>query len=96
MSLTQSKPNTNANDLQARLELTKSGFKSFVSKIRLPMNNDTKWTLEIVCLSDQITPINENSPVTDQAKNYLQNQLLNMQNEINTKKQEWLRLMKDK
>ena len=88
------KNNSTAN-IQDRLNLIKNGFKNFVSKIRLPMNNETKWTLEIVCLTPNIIPANSQSNITLQAKNYLQNYLLNMENQINTKKQEWLKVMKD-
>jgi hypothetical protein len=78
-----------------RLDLIKNGFKNFISKIRLPMNNDSKWTLEIVCLTSQISPVNQSSSFTMQAQNYLQNHLLKMEENINTKKQEWLKVMKE-
>ena len=89
-------PNNNSTaNINDRLDLIKNGFKNFVSKIRLPMNNETKWTLEIVCLNENLTPVTNQSSLTAQAKNYLQSYLLNMENEVNTKKQEWLKVMKD-
>jgi hypothetical protein len=85
--------------IQTRLQLMKSGFKTFVSSIKIPMSAETKWTLEIVCLNNKVTDLdaqqNPNPPITLQAKNYLQNHLWNIQTNINQNKQTWLSAMKN-
>ena len=89
----------NQQQIQTRLQLMKSGFKTFVSSIKVPMSAETKWTLEVVCLNNQplVLDIQQepNLPITAQAKNYLQNHLWDIQVNINQNKQVWLSAMKN-
>jgi hypothetical protein len=90
--------NNRQKQIQTRLQLMKSGFKTFVSSIKIPMSAETKWTLEIVCLNNKpLNPedSNDSLPITYQAKNYLQNHLWSIQSNINQNKQIWLNAMKN-
>lgn len=92
-------PKKSQQQIKTRLQLMKSGFKTFVSSIKIPMSAETKWTLEVVCLNNQPPVLNveqnSNLPITSQAKNYLQNYLWDMQNNINQNKQVWISAMKN-
>jgi hypothetical protein len=87
----------NSVKAQTRLELIKSGFGAFVTGIRLSLSNDTKWTLEVVCLNNKPpeTAVFKDAEISKQAVNYLQNYLWDMQEKININKQKWLASMKN-
>lgn len=80
-----------------RLQILKNGFKTYISSFKLPMSAETKWMLEIVCLNEnpESTLESADTPVTQQAKTYIQGYLWNLQSSINTNKQSWINAMKN-
>lgn len=73
-------------------EFLKSGFRMYVSSIRISISLDSRWVLDTVCVPDTTNPANigPNNTISDQAYNYVQNYLWNFQVELNKNKQEWL------
>jgi hypothetical protein len=54
------------NDINSRLAILQSGYRNFVSTIKIPIAADTKWLLEVVCLHAQPMPLDsviENHPL---------------------------------
>lgn len=73
-------------------EFLKSGFRMYVSSIRISIPLDSRWVLDTVCVPDTTKPENvgPNNTISDQAYNYIQNYLWNFQVELNKNKQEWM------
>ena len=72
-------------------EFLKSGFRMYVSNIRIPIPLDSKWVLESVCVQGLI-PATSSGNIYEQAYSYLQNYLFQNQTNITKNKQEWLKL----
>jgi len=72
-------------------DFLKSGFRMYVSNIRIPIPLESKWVLESVCVqgAQELTTGNN---IFDQAYIYLQNYLYQNQTNITQNKQDWLKL----
>ncbi len=84
-----------------RLDILKSGYRSFINTIKTPLSNEHRWLLEVVCLHEQPVPLpksNESAAsqvsIYDKAEYFLENFLWNYQTKINLEREEWVRSKK--
>jgi hypothetical protein len=82
------------NDVASRLAILQSGYRSFVSTIKIPIAADTKWLLEVVCLHAQPEPLNANATIYDKADNFLRSFIWQHQLNMNKQRQDWIQSLK--
>ena len=76
------------NKASQKAKILSSGFKSYITPIKVPFPAETKWSLDIVSLDADIIKPEQDASLTDQAKFYIQDHLLKLQNTINRNKQD--------
>jgi hypothetical protein len=82
-----------------RIQLLKSGFKKYASIRKLPIDAETKWSLEVVSIDSSypIPPNFLNDPNIDidtKGKLYSIQSIIKFTNTINQNKLDWIRVMK--
>ena len=82
------------NDINSRLAILQSGYRSFVSTIKIPVSADTKWLLEVVCLHSQPEPVTQDATIYDKADNFLKSFLWQHQLNLNKQRQDWIQSLK--
>lgn len=92
-------PPINSATIAKRMELMKSGFKKYTSIRKIPMDAETKWSLEIVALSpDYAIPANFMQDVTISAnqkgKLYTAQTIQSFCAKLNASKSQWIEVMK--
>ncbi|MEM1312247.1 MAG: hypothetical protein AAGF07_02170 [Patescibacteria group bacterium] len=83
------------SDVASRLAILQSGYRNFVSTIRLPIAADTKWLLEVVCLHSQPNQIPASASIYDKADNFLKSYLWQHQLNMNKQRKDWIQSLKN-
>lgn len=85
-----------AIDINSRLAILQSGYRNFVSSIKIPISPDTKWLIELACIHTQPAEIDKNANIFDKADNFLKSFLWKHQQNMNKQRQDWVQSMKNK
>jgi sarcosine oxidase gamma subunit len=82
------------HNITAALAYLKSGFRIYVTNVKLPLSADTKWILETVCIHDlkpeNLNTENSSKTIYSKAQVYIHNHLYNLQENINQNRESWL------
>jgi len=78
-----------------RIALLKSGMRTFLTNVRLPLAPDTRWLIEAVCLNYTPLELPENSEILDKANHYLLERLQGIEDKLNSDKLAWVQSMKN-
>lgn len=89
----------NSDIVAKRMELMKSGFKKYTSIRKIPMDAETKWSLDLVALTSDFTPPPEfmrdsNLNVTQKGIYYSISKILEFCTKLNDSKADWIEVMK--
>lgn len=88
-------PNGSVIDINSRLAILQSGYRNFVSSIKIPISPDTKWLIELVCIHTQPAETDKNVSIFDKADNFLKSFLWTHQQNMNKQRQDWVQSMKN-